>query len=147
MRQYTKTLELDPAYVPTLMLLGTGYMRLGDYPKAIVQFEQARAVGGENGSVLSGLAQAYALSGKRAEARKILRRLEHPPSATFVSPWDLALLYAALGDRAEAVQSLERAADERVGWVVRLGVEPAFDDLRSDPKFEQLRRRIGIPQA
>jgi TolB-like protein/DNA-binding winged helix-turn-helix (wHTH) protein/Tfp pilus assembly protein PilF len=146
-QQYNKTLEMDSAYVPTLMLLGTGYMRVGDYPKAIVQFEKARAVGGENGSVLSGLAQAHALSGKRAEARRILRRLEHPTSATFVSPWDMALLYAALGDKAKAVQSLERAADQHVGWVVRLGVEPAFDSLRDEPQFEQLRRRIGVPQA
>lgn len=146
-QQYNKTLEMDPGYVPALLLLGSGYMRLGDYPKAIVQFEKARAAGGENGAVLSGLAQAYALSGKRAEARNILRRLERSSSATFVSPWELALVYAALGDKAKAVQSLERAAEEHVGWVVRLGVEPAFDSLRSEPQFEKLRRRVGIPLA
>lgn len=145
--QYNKTLEMDPGYVPTLLLLGTGYTRLGENSKAITQFEKARAAGGENGAVLSGLAQAYALSGQRTEARKILRRLERPSSSTFVSPWELALVYAALGDRAKAVQALERAADERVGWVVRLGVEPAFDSLRSEPQFERLRRRIGIPLA
>jgi tetratricopeptide (TPR) repeat protein len=147
MRQYAGTLEMDPDYVPTLLLFGAGYLKLGDYPRAIVQFEKARAVGGENGSVLSALAQAYALSGRRTEARKILRRLEQPASSSFVSPWDLALLYVALGDKVNAVQSLERAADEHVGWVVRLGVEPAFESLHSEPKFEQLRHRIGIPLA
>jgi len=96
--------------------------------------------------VLAHLAQAYALSGKRSEALKILDRLEHNLEARFVSPWDLALIYIALRDKPRAIQLLEKAADERVGWVILLGVDPAFDTLRGQPQFEKLKRRVGIPK-
>jgi hypothetical protein len=71
--------------------------------------------------------------------------LEQPSAPLFVSPWDLSLVYVALGDKTNAMKSLQQAANERVGWVVRLGVDPAFDSIRSDPQFEQLKKRVGIP--
>lgn len=92
--------------------------------------------------VLSGLAQAYALSGKRAEALQILRRLHQHSEHYFVSSWDLSLIYAALGDKKKAIESLSQAAGERAGWVIRLGVDPALDDLRREPQFQQLKSRV-----
>jgi tetratricopeptide (TPR) repeat protein len=144
-KQYTKTLEMDPRYVPALLDLGTTYLRLGDFPKAIAQFEKARAISGDNGVVLSDLAQAHALSGNRPAALNILHRIQSRSAPIFVSPWDRALIYLALGDKRTAMALLRQAADEHVGWVIRLGVDPALDSLRGESQFKELRQRVRIP--
>jgi hypothetical protein len=61
------------------------------------------------------------------------------------SPLDLSFVYAALGDKTRAIQLLEKAADEKVGWVILLGVEPGFDGLRGESRFEKLKEHVGIP--
>jgi tetratricopeptide (TPR) repeat protein len=143
--QYTKTLEMDPKYVPALLDLGATHLRNGEYSKAISEFQEARTVDGETGRILADLAQAYALSGQKSEALKILARLEHSSTAAFVSTWDLALVHTALGDRKAAIDLLEESADQKVGWIILLGVDPAFDSLRAEPRFEKLKQRVGIP--
>lgn len=146
-QQYNLTLEAEPNYAPALLDLGTAYLRQGNYRSAIAQFEKARVVDGENGVVLSGLAQAHALSGNRAEALKILKRMQGPSAPVFISSWDLSLVYAALGEKAKAITLLRQSADEHVGWIVRLGVDPAFDSLRAEPRFQELIQRVRIPQT
>lgn len=143
--QFTKTLEMDPKYVPALLDLGATYLKTGEYSKATSRFEEAKAVAGETGRILADLAQAYALSGQKSEALKILRRLEHSEPG-FVSTWDLALVHAALGNKTRAIDLLEKATDERMGWVILLGVDPAFDSLRAEPGFERLKQRVNIPE-
>jgi len=144
--QYTKTLEMDPKYVPALLDLGATYLRNGEYGKAISRFEEAKTAGGETGRILADVAQAYALSGRRADALQILRRLEHPSEPEFISTWDLALVHVALNDKVVAIDLLEKAAAERVGWVILLGVDPAFDSLRAEPRFDKLIQQVGIPR-
>jgi serine/threonine-protein kinase len=144
-QQYEKTLEMDPNYVPALLDVGTNYLRSREYEKAIGAFQKARAAGGDSGAIMSHLAQAYALAGQRARALELLHSLEQPAPAWFVSPWDLAHVYIALGDKAKGIDLLERAANERVGWVILLGVEPAFDSVRGEPRFAKLKQRVGIP--
>jgi TolB-like protein/DNA-binding winged helix-turn-helix (wHTH) protein/Tfp pilus assembly protein PilF len=145
-QQYAKTLEMEPNYVAALLDLGTVHLRMGDSHKALEQFEQARKLSAENSLTLSSLAQAYALSGKRAAARQVLRHLEQLSTSRFVSPWDVALVHAALGDRNMALTLLEKAADKHVGWIIRLGVDPALDSLRSEPRFKKLQERVHVPR-
>ena len=144
-QQFNKTLEMDPNYAPVLLDLGTAYLRKGDHRNALASFERAIASGGENSVALSDLAQAHALSGNRAEALKILRKLESSAAKTFVSSWDLSFIYAALGEKKKALELLKTAVNGHVGWVVRLGIDPAFESLRSDPQFQELVHRVGIP--
>ena len=144
-QQCEKTVEMDPNYAPALLDLGNIYLRTGDYKKAIAQFERARAVAGDKSIVLSYLAQVLALSGDRAAAQKILYQLEKPAPPMFVSTWDLALTHLALGDKEKALSFLEKAVDQHVGWVVRLGVDPALDSLRVEPRFKALQQRVRIP--
>jgi TolB-like protein/DNA-binding winged helix-turn-helix (wHTH) protein/Tfp pilus assembly protein PilF len=143
--QYRETLEMDPNYAPALLDLGTVYLRRGDYREAIVQFQKAKSISGENSVVLSSIAQAQALSGNRAEALRLLKQLQGGSGPSFVSAWDLSLVYAALGGKKKAVALLQKAVDDHVGWVVRLGVDPAFDNLRAEPEFQKLLRRLGVP--
>ena len=144
--QYKKTLEMDPSYVPALLDLGTSYLRTGDYSQAVKQFKRAEALEGDKSTVLSSLAQGYAFSGQRTEARKILDQIQQPAQQRYVSPWDISLVYAALGEHNHAIELLGKAADDHVGWVVRLGVDPSLDDLRRYAEFQNLARRIGIPE-
>jgi len=146
-QQYEKTLEMEPSYAPVLLDLGTAYLRTGDYNRAIVQFEKARSAGGNNRVVLSSLAQAHALLGNRAEAMRILNQLRTGAQPAFISFWDVSLIYAALGEKAKAAAMLRSAADDRVGWIIRVGVDPAFDNLRDESDFQNLERRVGIPKA
>jgi hypothetical protein len=64
----------------------------------------------------------------------------------FVSTWHLALIYLALGEKEKALSLLEKAVDQHIGCVVRLGVEPALDSLRAEPRFKALQQRVHIPQ-
>ena len=145
-QQYKKTLEIDPHYVPALLDIGNAYLRKNDYKSAMDQFEKAKKSGGESALVLSGMAQAHALAGNKVDSLNILERLQKPSQGSFVSQWDISLVCIALGKKAESLSSLSKASDEHIGWVIRLGVDPAFDSLRTEPQFRELTRQIGIPQ-
>lgn len=119
-----RTVEMDPNYPPSLLDLGSVYLAKGEYEKAIAQFERARALAGDTETDLSYVAQAYASAGSKAKARNILSDLEKSSEAKFVSPWEYALIYDALGDKNQALASLEKAADQHVGWVVLIAVDP-----------------------
>jgi serine/threonine-protein kinase len=91
---------------------------------------------------LSLLGYAYAAAGKQAEAQKILAELNEMSKQAYVSPYDLATLYVGLGDKNRAIEQLNRAYDDRAGWIIYLKVEPIFDPLRSDPRFAELLSRM-----
>ncbi len=146
-QECVRAVEMDPIYVPAPTNLAMIYMKTGQYAKVISRLQRAKAVTGEQGIVLSYLAQAQALSGNKVEARKILNTLEKPGSPLFVSAWDRALIYTALDDKDKALTFLEKAVEQHVGWVVRLGVDPALDNMRAEPRFKELERRVHIPAA
>ena len=87
------------------------------------------------------LAHLYAVSGKRSEAIKILEGLK---TRYKVSPYDLAIIYTGLAEKQRALESLEKAYEERTGGLLLLKVEPIFDSLRPDPRFVNLLRRLGL---
>jgi hypothetical protein len=91
------------------------------------------------------LGHAYAVAGKRAEARKVIAELEQLSKGKYISPYFFAVIYAGLGERDQTFAWLERAYQERHQFMTLLGVEPLFDPLRSDPRFAGLVRRIGLP--
>ncbi len=113
------------------------------YTEAIAAFQRVTELGGEPGYRIY-LGAAYAKSGEREQAQAILKQLE--TSENYVSPGELAVLYAALGEREQAFASLERAYVVRDAQLQFLRIEPAFDPLRSDLRFQDLMRRVGLPQ-
>ncbi len=95
---------------------------------------------------IAGLAHAYALAGNREEAQKRLAELQEISKLRYISPASIAIIYGALGEKDKAFVWLEKADKARDVGLVRLKVDRRFDSLRSDPRFADLVRRIGLPQ-
>jgi predicted Zn-dependent protease len=93
------------------------------------------------------LAYGLAVAGERDEARSLLAELDRRARAEFIWPMGLAMAYAHLGDESTGLDFLERAYDERVGWMPLVSREPALDILRPSARFQALLHRIGPPQA
>jgi serine/threonine protein kinase/tetratricopeptide (TPR) repeat protein len=139
-----RALELDPSFPPTHNVLGFTYAAKGMYAKAIAAYQEAINLGNKSPSLQVHLGAAYARAGDRQKAQAILEQLR--TSERYVSPGELAILNAALGEREQAFESLEKAYAAHDPSLEYLGVQPAYDSLRSDPRFADLVRRVGLPQ-
>jgi tetratricopeptide (TPR) repeat protein len=121
-------------------------MHKGSYEPAILALQKSIPLSGDSADESASLAHAYALSGKRTEAQKILEELKQQSKRRYVSPGTMADLYFLLGDKDQAFGLLEKAYEERDNMVIPLKVDPMFDSLRSDPRFTDLLRRVGLFQ-
>ena len=142
--QLQKTLEIEPDFYPAHIILGLACLMKGELAEARAVFQRAEQL---NPADLFGLAlRGYlqAVSGERAEALQTLERLQEmsPPGAPLSACF--ALIYAGLDDRDQAFQWLERGYADRILDMTRLKVTPLLDNLRADPRFADLARRISI---
>jgi len=144
MQQNLKTLELEPDRPDTIYRMGTIYELKGMYDKAIVTYEKAIGLSERTSNFLGGLGHAYAASGKRNDAEKILNELKTASKRTYVSPYDLAMIYIGLGANDRALEQLKRAYEERSGWIINLQVDPFLDPLRGDRGFRDFMRISGF---
>jgi TolB-like protein/DNA-binding winged helix-turn-helix (wHTH) protein len=143
--QIRKTLELDPAFPQAQRLAAWAYLQKGMRQEAIASLRAALGRLGRNPEVEGELGHALGVAGRRAEALAMLEGLRQLSSTRYVSPWSVALVHAGLGDRDQALSSLEKACVERSDYMVYLNREPMLDGLRSDPRFAALVRRVGLP--
>jgi TolB-like protein/DNA-binding winged helix-turn-helix (wHTH) protein len=144
--QLHKTIELDPNFVTSYLYLGYVYEQKGMYEAAIEEFSKAMRLSGEGRRPVmeAALGHAYALAGKRTEAERVLAGLEETAKRRFISPYGIAVIYAGLGDKERAFAWLNRAYEERDNWLNYLKVEPRLDPLRSDARFADILRRVGL---
>ncbi len=139
-----KALEMDPNFILAHSTLGAVYTSQGRYDEAIA--ERKKAVELSKGFFgLAGLGRAYAQAGRRAEAEKIIKELQEQARRDYVHPSHLALIYIGLGDKDSAFAWLEKAYAEH-SFLYFLKSDPNFDPLRSDPRFQDLLRRMNLPQ-
>jgi hypothetical protein len=118
------------------------------YGEAIPELEKAVSLSGRNDTVsLASLGKVLGDSGRKQNARKILRELEERSTHRYISPYLIALVQIGLGERDRALASLERGYTSRDQWMMYLRVDPGWDDLRSDPRFKDLQQRVGLPQT
>ncbi|HLR07008.1 MAG TPA: protein kinase [Pyrinomonadaceae bacterium] len=143
--QLRKTLEMDPAFVVAHVRLGYCFERKGAYDGAIAESQRIFDLGAKSLGI-AGLGRAYAMAGKRNEAQKELAELQELSKQRYVSPGLFALIYAAVGDKDQAFAWLEKAVAEHDLFTARLKVDQRFDPLRSDPRFADLVKRVGLPQ-
>lgn len=145
-RQAQQTLELDAHFAPAHQTLGWVYLHMGKQREALREFETALKLSGTEDTDLEvDLGFAYAVSGKRGEARRILANLKNLNEQGVVPPGSVGILLAALGKPNEAFVWLEKAYQERDPQLTYLKAGRRFEPLRRDPRFEQLVRRVGLP--
>jgi TolB-like protein/tRNA A-37 threonylcarbamoyl transferase component Bud32/Flp pilus assembly protein TadD len=139
-----KVLEMDPDFGGALNVLGMVYRERHMYEEAIQAFQKARTFDEGNTWVRAGLGHAYAVSGKRSEAQKVLDELEQLSKRSYVPPDNIALVYWGLGKKNMTLEYLEKAYEDRSVGLCWLKADPIFDSLRSDPLFRALLRKIGL---
>jgi TolB-like protein/Tfp pilus assembly protein PilF/tRNA A-37 threonylcarbamoyl transferase component Bud32 len=145
--QFQKTLELDANFPPPHTYLPAAYEQKGMFEEAIAGFQRALTVtkGADKILAMASLGHVYAVSGRKTEVRKILAELQRLSEHSYVPAHDMALVYAGLGQKDNAFAWLDKAYEEHSFNLSHLKVEPRFDPLRSDPRFADLLRRIGLP--
>jgi TolB-like protein/DNA-binding winged helix-turn-helix (wHTH) protein/Flp pilus assembly protein TadD len=125
--------------------LGAGYEGTGKRLEAISEYQKAVELSGGDQDATAALAHAYAGIGRKAETQKILRDFEQKSTKVYVSPYLIATLYAALGDKDSAFKFLEKAYREKsldISWYLKTDLR--IDNLRSDPRYQNLVRRVGL---
>jgi TolB-like protein/DNA-binding winged helix-turn-helix (wHTH) protein/Flp pilus assembly protein TadD len=142
-RQSRKTIEMDPNFALAHNHLAQAYLQKHMYDEAVAELQKAVKLSGGSPTCLANLARAYIASGKRSEAVKLLGDLKKRSNPGYSNAAEIAMIYASLGDTDQAMTWLEKGYEERFNPGVLL--RPGFDPLRSDPRFQNLVRRIGLP--
>ncbi len=138
LEQSWRALAMEPKFAPAQQTLGLAYEQMGMFEEAIVELRNARTCSGDHPVALAALAHAHAVAGQRQQARELLAELQRVSRARYVSSYWVALVQTGLGEHALALESLEKALEERDVWLIWLKVEPRFDPLRVCPQFGAL---------
>jgi len=139
--QARKTLEMDSRFYVAHYYLGGALQFQGKLTDAIAEYQKSIELNNDPFS-LAMLGQAYARQGKTDEARKVLTHLSEEAKSRYVSPYALAVILTALGDKGHAIDELERGYDDTGFYISLIKVDPLFESLRGDPRFEALVQKI-----
>jgi tetratricopeptide (TPR) repeat protein len=140
--QFHKTLDMDKNFWLTHVFLGRAYEQKGMYERALAELRDAEEVTVEPRAVI---AYTYAVSGERDKAEKMLSELTQRSTRTYVPSYHIASIHAALGHKDQAFAWLGKACEEHDQWIRWIKVDPMLDSLRSDARFADLLRRVGLP--
>jgi TolB-like protein/DNA-binding winged helix-turn-helix (wHTH) protein/Tfp pilus assembly protein PilF len=143
MRQSRRTIEMDPNFAMAHNQLGQAYLQDHKYEEAVMELQHAVQLSGGSPTCIANLARAYVLSGRRSEALKLLSELKGRAKPGYSHASEVAAIYVSLGDMDEAMNWLEKGYAERFNPGVL--IRPGFDPLRSDPRFQKLAHRVGLP--
>jgi serine/threonine protein kinase/tetratricopeptide (TPR) repeat protein len=142
--QCQKVLAMDGNFIPAHMYLGRAYQQKPALTEAITEFKNALQMSEGDTNELAALGQAYAVAHQPGEAQKILDQLKERSQQTYVQPMWLAVIHIGLGEKDNAFDWIQKAYDDRSAWLVYLKVDPLFDPIRSDPRFTDMLRRVGL---
>jgi TolB-like protein/DNA-binding winged helix-turn-helix (wHTH) protein/Tfp pilus assembly protein PilF len=142
-RQSRKTIEMDPNFALAHNQLAQAYLQKHMYSEAVAELKKAVQLSGDSPTSMANLARAYVASGKRSEAVKLLDYLKKRSNTGYSNASEIAMIYASLGDTDQAMIWLEKGFKERFNPGVLL--RPGFDPIRSDPRFQNLVHRVGLP--
>jgi tetratricopeptide (TPR) repeat protein len=142
-QQFQKTLEMDPKFVPAQHALEAAYAQSGMYKEAVAERQQVLTLSG-NPDLAAAIGEDFRTSGYPGVLRSWLEGLQEVSKRGYVSSYNMSEIYARLEQKQEALAGLERAYSERDSNLTHMKVEPAFDSIRSDPRFQELLRRLAI---
>jgi eukaryotic-like serine/threonine-protein kinase len=145
--QLLRTLELDPNYPMTHWILGLLYRITGRYESAITAGEKAVTLSSGSSLMRAALAHTCAKAGRTQDALHVLDELNELAKHKYVVPHFLAGIHIGLGQNDRAIESLEKSWQDHSHWLLYLHIDPSMDDLRDDPRFQALLKRIGLPIA
>jgi TolB-like protein/DNA-binding winged helix-turn-helix (wHTH) protein/Flp pilus assembly protein TadD len=143
-RQSRKTIEMDPNFGLAHNHLAQAYLQKHMNDEAVAELQKAVQLSGDSPTCIANLARAYVASGNRSEAERLLSELKKRSNPSYSHASEIAVIYAALGDKNQAISWVEKGYEERFNPGVLL--RPGFDPLRSEPRFQELVRRIGLSQ-
>lgn len=144
--QLERVISLDPNHYQAYWMLGHTYAVSGKLEKAIEAAEKAVALSERAPGALGILGMIYGLAGRKVEATKILSELMGLTDRRYVTPAAVAWVYVGLGDKDQAFAWLEKAYEERSGFMAYFKVVPIVDPIRSDPRYSEMVRRVGLPE-
>jgi TolB-like protein/DNA-binding winged helix-turn-helix (wHTH) protein len=142
--QGRNSVELDSNFAAAHLLLGEGYVQAGLHSEGVSELKEAANLSGGSPLYKAQVAVALAAAGRRSEALGIAHELETISKKRYVSPYGLAQIYAALKSDEDTFKWLQAAYRDRAVWMEYLAVDPIFDRYRSDPRFQELLRRIDL---
>jgi serine/threonine protein kinase/TolB-like protein/Tfp pilus assembly protein PilF len=142
--QFEKAIEMDPNSIWTRFFLGWAREQKGDYDEAIAEYRKAAQLD-DAPLIMAALGHTFVMAGRRDEAQRVLEEMKQMAASRHVSPYHFAIIHAALGNRDEAFEELEQSYRARSEALVWLKVDPRLDMLRTDPRFIDLQRRVGLP--
>lgn len=142
--QLKATIEMDRSFALPHLVLGQAYVQKGQFALATTELEKAVELSKSSAPALAALARANALSGHIPEAQARLKQLQEQARRQYVSPFYVAQVYAALGNSDKAVDYLEKAFDDRSNSMIFLRVDPEFDSVRSNPRFQMILQRLQL---
>ena len=151
-RQYDKALaqlqttrDLQPDFGGAYWYSGWAYEQKGMYSDALREMNKAQELAKSNAIIRGDTGHLYAVSGQTEKAKEIIEELKKLSAKRYVNPFEIALIYLGLGDKEHAFEWLESAFRERSDLLVYLNIDPRLDPIRSDPRFADLVRKVGIP--
>lgn len=148
--QLQRTLELDPNFFLAEIILGESYVQQRQFDQALAAYRRVDEITAKGGEVLpdvlGGLGYINAVAGNRIEAEKYLQELKNLSKRRYVAPFELAKVYLALGRKDEALAALEESYQDRNWPMLWIKVDPRFEELRSDPRFQALLRRMKLAE-
>jgi TolB-like protein/DNA-binding winged helix-turn-helix (wHTH) protein/Tfp pilus assembly protein PilF len=144
MERFRKILEIDPDFVQAHYHLSEVYELRGEYPKAIAEVEKIRSPDAVR-FVTGQLGYIYARQGRKREALEVVDELQRSSKQTYIDPRYVANIYVALGEKDLALAWLEKAYEQHSPAMLGLKTDPSYDPIRSDARFMDLMRRVGLP--
>lgn len=142
--QYSKTLELEPRFAFAHQELGRAYIFQQRYDEAIAEFNQAIEISGRRPYLLSLLGYAHGMSGRRTETERLLQELEVLGKQRVVLPFNFVTIYLGLNDKKKAMEWMEINFKERHSALIVLGIEPRYDSLRDEPRFQEMLKELKL---
>ena len=143
-KESLKLLELDETFARAHYEAGLVLEEQGKLEEAISEFRQALKKSPDNVAALTALGHSQALAGKKSDAEKVIARLQELSKQQYVSPFQTAVVYAGLDDRKLALDWLEKSQEERFNWLPFIKIDPVFKNLRSDARFIELSKALGL---
>jgi len=142
--QSRNTVDLDPNFAAAHLILGESYVQQGKHKEGLDELQKAASLSGASPLYTAQVGVSIALAGEKKEALRVIRELQAISGKRYVSPYGVAQIYCTLNDKEQTYKWLETAYRDRAVWMSYLAVDPVFDSIRSEARFRELLRRVGL---